>query len=459
VQTQKPKQFFPFLLLLMTTAALLLHPAHATSRPALTGDFHLLSGITLTSPHHLTPGVQRLTVNLDHRFDAGRFFVRSDIRNRFEASSDSLEWTLPEAWLEFYFESGDLRIGRQILKPGLSLIQSPLDRMQPMDLRSFLLEPEDVLRRGTVALEYSWYSGDSRIRIILTPVSTRTLMPDPGSRWFFHLPVPAGIPFRIEKPDNRRRATHKPQAALLWNTTNPGRYELQAGLLYWTPSRPAYRKQVLFPDLENPLQTPELLFTESYFSSWILTGAISWEFSDAVTATAEAAWFHDRAFDRIPEALLLFDWDNPDLTRIPGIIQILADEEDDFISRHSVFETLLELRYSGSLLTLGAHWSTQIIQNPHPDVIQDDIFHLLAATARRDFFRQRLASGLTVAFQPNGNDYWIRTEHTYDLMDNVSLSAGAHFFGGPVPEPNYGHASFGSYRSNSLVHAGIRYFF
>ncbi len=439
-------------------AAFLMHFPFATpaaSRPALTGDYHLLSGATLSSRPELVPGIQRLSVNLDYRLDSARLFVRNDFRNRFEASSDSLEWAFPEAWVELYFNRGDLRIGRQVIMPGLSLFQSPVNRLQPLDLRNFLLEPEPVLRRGTIAANYSLYAGNHRIRLIVTPVFTETLLPDPQNRWFFHIPVPGGLPFRIESTPNDQNA----QAALLWNNARPGRFELQAGVLYWTPSQPVYFKEILLPGLENPFHTPELLLQESWFPGWVLTGGLSWEFTPSFTAVAEAAWFQKRAFDRIPEELLLFDLQNPVLISLPRILQIIGEEEDGFISKHQTIETALELLYTGTFLTIGAHWSAQIIYDPHPDVIQESVFHTLAATARRDFFRQRLQSELTTVFQPWGSDFWVRTEHSYDLMDNVTITLGAHFFGGPAPEANYGHASFGSYRSNSLIYTGIRCFF
>ena len=447
-----------FLPLLIAVFIALPMTSRTLAQPALKGEYHVLGGVAFSNPEEWLPGVQRVSINLDQRFERGRFFARTDIRNRFEASADPLEWTLPEFWLELYFPNSELRIGRQILQPGHSPFQAPVDRIQPVDLRNFLLEPETTLRRGTIALAYSYYLGDSRFRLVLSPVPTPTLLPRPDSRWFVHIPVPAGIPVRIDTPENRRGISH-PQFALLWDSGIIGPLEMQAGVLYWTPSTPAYRKKIRVFSPGNPLPAADILLTEQFTPSWIFTGALSLQLSSALTVLAETAWFLEKAFDRIPDPLLSFSWDQPDLTLIPLITQIIATEDDGFLSSHSAVETLLGMQYTGSLFALGAQWSTQIIPNPDPDVIQDSIFHQIAATVRRDLFRQRLASDLTVVYQPNGEDFWIRTEHTYDLMDNVNVSAGAHFFGGPLPKANYGHPSFGSYRSNSLIYAGIRYFF
>ena len=450
--------FLRILPLFIAVLTVLFAPSRTPAQPVLKGEYHFLAGIAFSNPDEWVPGVQRVSINLDHRFDRGRFFARTDIRNRFEASADSLEWALPEVWLELYFPNSDLRIGRQILQPGHSPFQAPVDRIQPVDLRNFLLEPEPSLRRGTIALAYSYYLGDSRFRLLLSPVPTPAHLPRPDSRWFAHIPVPAGIPVRVDASENRQGIT-QPQFALLWDSGTIGPLELQAGALYWTPSTPAYRKHIRIFSPDNPVPSPDILLTEQFTPSWILTGAFSLQITTALTVTAEAAWFREKAFDRIPETLLSFQWDEPDLTLIPLITQIVEAEDEGFLSTHSAFETLLGMQYSGSLLTLGAQWSTQIIPDPHPYVIQDSIFHQLAATVRRDLLRQRLASDLTIVYQPNGKDFWLRTEHTYDLMDNVNISAGAHFFGGPLPQANYGHPSFGSYRSNSLIYVGIRFFF
>lgn len=457
-QTLRPVLVCRFILLTSVLLRLLVLPADAYAQPALTGDAHLLAGVTTTSPHQLLPGVQRLTVNLDHRFEGGRFLVRTDVRNRFEASADSLEWTLPEFWLELYFSSGDLRIGRQILQPGFTAIQSPLNRIQPLDLRNFLLEPESVLRRGTMAVAYSLYRGNSRFKAIVSPVHTPSLIPSPPSRWFMPIPAPPGIPLRIA-PLDHNSSNRRPQAALLWDSGTISAIELRAGVLYWTPSQPAYFKQILFSDPNSFLSTPEVLLSETFTPTWIFNGAASWQVTGTITVTAEAAWFRERAFDRIPAALRDFRWDAPDPLLIPAALQVISTEDKGFLSRHSTVEAAFEFLYTGTSTTLGAQWNTRIIRDPHPDVIQDTIFHTLAATARRYLFRQRLVSEISMVYHPNGNDFWIRSEHTYDLMDNVAISAGAHFFGGPLPEANYGDLSFGSYRGNSMLFAGIRYYF
>jgi hypothetical protein len=70
-----------FLLMPLLAVIMGFYPAQspAASGPLLTGDYHLISGITMTSRPDLLPGVLRLTVNLDHRFDSGRLHVRTDV--------------------------------------------------------------------------------------------------------------------------------------------------------------------------------------------------------------------------------------------------------------------------------------------------------------------------------------------------------------------------------------------
>jgi hypothetical protein len=202
--------YYRCLLIASVLLLLFLPYEEATAQPVLTGDADLIIGVTTTGKHEIVPGVQRLTLNLDHRFDGGRLLVRTDVRNRFEASADSLEWSLPEFWLEFYFSHGDLRVGKQIIQPGFSAFQSPLNRIQPLDIRNFLLEPEPVLRRGTVAVSYSWFPGNSRFEAILSPVHTPSLMPSPQSRWFIPVPVPPGIPLKIVANDHDDSPAIKP---------------------------------------------------------------------------------------------------------------------------------------------------------------------------------------------------------------------------------------------------------
>ncbi len=428
----------------------------AAAPPLITGDYHHLSGATFTHPPELLPGVQRLTLNIDNRFSDGRLFARTDIRNRFEASADSIEWTLPELWLELHFTNSDLRIGRQILQLGLAVANAPTDRIQPFDSRNFLLEPFSTLQRGTIALNYSYYIGNSRLRIVLAPVFTPSLVPDPESRWFPHLPIPAGMPVRI-KPTPMN--VDKPQAALIWDTNPLHSLEVQLGVLYWKPSMPTYRKSFRLSAPGSLIPDPNIILEETFTPTLIATGGVSWQITSSLNLLLEAAWFENRAYDKIPDELLSFDPANPDLPGLPRVISIISDENEDFISRHSAVDILFETRYSFRNTQIGFQWYNQLINSPHPDVIQDIWFRSISTFASRSYFRERLGSDVTATYQINGSDFWIRTELSYDIADDVSLSAGAHFFGGPSPEMNYGHPSFGSYRSNTLAYAGIRYYF
>ncbi len=442
------------------TLFLLFFSAGATdARPSLTGDFQHISGTTLTYPLELLPGVQRLTLNLDHRSNSGRLFARTDIRNRFQASADSIEWTLPEFWIELFFSDSDLRIGSQILQFGFSAANAPVDRILPLDFRNFLLEPVSTLERGTIALQYSYYTNNSRIRLIFSPVTTRSLIPQPDSRWFMHIPVPAGLPVQIESDKSRSLLTKQSQGALLWDSNRWRSVEFQAGILYWTPSMPAFKKDIRLAAHGTLSSDPSIILEETFTPTWILTGGISWLATSSLTALLEVARFGKKTFDRIPETLLFFDPAGPDHFNLPLVYRIIADEERGFTSRHPAWDILMETRYSKGRTLLTVQWYSQIIDDPHPDVIQDEWFQSVSVYARRQFFRERLKSDLTILYQINGQDFWIWTEHSYDIVDNVTLSAGTHFFGGPVPEMNYGHPGFGSYRNNNLVYAGIRYFF
>ncbi len=441
--------FFLFLLLRFTSSSV-------AAPPLITGDFHHLSGVTLTHPPDLLPGLQRLTLNIDNHFGDGRLFARTDIRNRFEASVDSIEWAFPELWLDLHFSKSDLRIGRQILQLGLSVANAPVDRIQPFDSRNFLIEPFSTLQRGTIALNYSYYIGNSRFRMIFAPVFTPSLVPDPESRWFPHLPVPAGLPVRIKSAPTK---ADKPQAALIWDT-NPWRaLEIQLGFLYWNPSMPAYRKSIRLNTPGSPIHDPHILLEETFTPTLIVTGGISWQITSSLNLLLETAWFENSTYDKIPDELFSFDPANPDLPGFPRIISMVSDDNEEFISRHPATDLLLEARYFGSDMQIGIQWYNQLIENPHPDVIQDTRFQSISAFTSRSFFRERLDCEVTATFQINGSDYWIRKELGYDILDGVLLNAGAHIFGGPTPKMNYGHPSFGSYRGNTLAYAGIRYYF
>lgn len=441
-------------LCLMTLNATL---QRAQAQNVFTGDFQFLSGVTLTDQTSLLPGLMRVSPGFESGFSNGRFYSSAAIRNRFEASVDSFEFALPELWVELFFDNSDLRVGRQFFRWGLSSGNAPFDVIRPLDLRNFLLEPEAALVRGSPALSYLYYAGNSTFHLIFSPRSNYSNIPEPDSRWFIPIPVPANIPLQFEAdPDNQSFAL-QPQAGLLWNHKFPS-LELQIGVLRWTPPIPSYRKEFQLFSPENAIVPPQLVLTEERIPTWIAGAGFSLNLSPFLTLVAEAAWSQARQFDRIPEFLINFDPLKSDLIGYARVVWLVSNEENYFLSKHSSGDFLIELRYIRGTVAYALIWSARSIFNPDEHVLQDPLFQSLTSVIRRGFVRDRLTAELITVWQVNGRDYWVRPQLAYDLFDNITVAGGVHYFGGPLPDTNYGQLSFGSYRGNRHSYFSLRYF-
>lgn len=429
----------------------------AQAQNVFTGDFQFLSGVTLTEKASILPGLIRVSPGFESGFSNGRLYSSLAFRNRFEASVDSLEVTLPELWIELFFDNSDLRLGRQTFRWGLSFGNAPFDVIRPLDLRNFLLEPEPSLARGTPALSYLYYAGNSTFHLIISPKPNFSIIPEPESRWFIPIPVPANIPLQFEADPDNKSPGLRPQAGLLWNHKLPS-LELQIGVLRWTPPIPSYRKEFQFLSPADLFAPPQLILTEERIPAWIAGAGFSLNVSATLSLVAEAAWYQSRLFDRIPELLINFDPLKSDLIEYSRVARLIAGEEHYFLSEHSSADFVMELRYIRGTSAYALIWSARSIFNPDEQVLQDPFFQTLTSVFRRGFVRDRLTAELITVWQLSGRDYWFRPQLAYDLFDNISVAGGVHFFGGPMPDTNYGHLSFASYRSNSHAYFSLRYF-
>ncbi len=434
---------------------------HAADRPQWTGTFQHLSGFTMHPPHSYHPAVQRLSLELDQRLPDGRFHTSANIRNYFTASPDSLDIYIPELWIEFWLSRGDLLVGRQDLRRGLTPANSLFEFLRPRDLRNFVIEPDNATVRGNIALSYRHYTGNSVFELVFSPVITPVRLPHPEDRWFIPVPTPAGLPLRISdfpSGDNRPdRQLTELQTGLIWEYDLSASLEIQLSAFHWVPPMPSYQKKLSI-DPADPFASPAITLKPSFKPTLILGGGTSYRAGSGITLTAEALWFQDEQFDRVPGIILEFDPASTSLGELARITRLIDEEEDGFLSAEQSYRLLTEIRYERSTLLAGVQWFMEGIRSPHPDIVRKERFHRFSGFVARDLFRERLSNRMQTTYHPAGNDFWISSEHIYDISDQVNLGLGTHIFGGSDPGPGYGHLSFGSYRTNSLVYGTLKFY-
>ena len=112
---------------------------------------------------------------------------------------DSLDFRMREIYLDLYFKSVDIRIGKQQIVWGKADGVFITDIVSPLNLTEFLLPDFDEIRVGVYAAKVDFYFGNSTIEAIWKPVYAGNELPPPGSIWYKPPAFPAPPTFDYSK--------------------------------------------------------------------------------------------------------------------------------------------------------------------------------------------------------------------------------------------------------------------
>ncbi|MDZ7764431.1 MAG: DUF1302 family protein [Melioribacteraceae bacterium] len=159
-----------------------------------------LSGYARTYLGALTTGDNEYSIvqnTFDLKFEHSKDNVYFKVNPfLYHYSDKDLELGFRQAYLDMYFDSFDLRIGKQQIIWGKADGVFITDIVSPKDLREFLLPDFNEIRVGVTALKFDYYLGNNTFELVWIPVFTPTQMPDQNSIWSLQPDYP--LPYSID---------------------------------------------------------------------------------------------------------------------------------------------------------------------------------------------------------------------------------------------------------------------
>ncbi|TVQ22850.1 MAG: hypothetical protein EA382_11250, partial [Spirochaetaceae bacterium] len=174
-----------------------------------------------------------------------------------------------EAYLDYYTDFVDLRVGKQIIIWGKADGLAITDIVSPKDLTNFLIPDFRELRLGVIAARANAYIGPAVVELIYVPVFSPSVLPSPGSIWYTSLETPIE-PIVNPAPEVGSSLEDGEFYGRLRMQTSALDFDL-AGGYYWTnePS-PTITKEFASPGVLSSLTvTPE------HYRLWLAGGALS----------------------------------------------------------------------------------------------------------------------------------------------------------------------------------------
>ena len=408
----------------------------------------------LTQPEHeLISGRNRLRLDLGTSFSKGEVTISNDIQNSYTQSADSISYRLREAYVDLYFKSSDLRIGKQIISWGRAEGAFITDILTPVDVTEFLTQDFADLRLGTPAIKYTHYFGSDYLQLVVNPAFQSNELPAIDDRWFPTLPIDTSIPINIRSSNDQPKLKDVQIAGRYAFRSNLD-YDLDVGLLYWHHPTPTYNKS-----LQAQVTNVRISLTEQYAQSFIAMYSGSVQLSDKLLLTSESAYYNNRLVDYFPDQFRNLDLQTPTPNEILQIGQTFSQNEDGFLKKRPWFISMVGLQYNLWNTTINGQFVNEHIFNYDPTILQERNFYYATLSLRRSFFRNTLQAQTFSRYNFEGGDFWINPELTYTGIDAVEFTAGTHLFGGQETDTFYGHLSFNNYQQNSFAYLQLSAYF
>jgi hypothetical protein len=466
-----------FLIIVLLCSVLPVFPGNSASlfaQISWSGYLENYNAFTTTGRNELISGRNQLRLNMLANLPDGRVYASQDIRNNYNFSPDSINYTLREAWIELHLPDSDLRVGRQVIVWGQAEGSFIADLISPVDFSEFLTRSFDDLRSGVDAISYTRYFGSNSLQLVANPVFKSYTLPVPGSRWDIRPPLPDSLNVSFEPSGSNAITLRNMQFAARLSLRPTAGSDLNFALMYWRPGLPAYRKTLLAVD-ESGFRLPEQLILQERFRPTFIAAAVSvFRLAGSLNALSEIAFYYRRDSDYLPENVsfkrineLLAT--NPqrlpleELIRLAGELDsitrsIQADSASGLLRAKPFISGMTGLRYTRSGWLISTQYLAELILDYDQRLLQEQYYHSTTLLMQRTFRRDTMALRTFIRYNFNGGDFWINPEWQYDVSDSISLRLGSHLFGGPLPATGYGHLHFRNFASNSFIYGGIRAF-
>ncbi len=359
-------------------------------------------------------------LNIEHSRDKVAFKANPYI---YHYPNLELDIGLREAYMDIYFNTVDIRIGKQQVIWGKADGVFITDIVSPKDLSEFLLRDFDEIRMGITSVKLDYYLGDNTFEIVWAPIFTSTQMPDENSIWRPEMDFPMAPVFDNSKKDVDMNIKNSEVFVKYSRISSVIDFEIMGGYM-WDDDPAMHITKKINPQNN---QLTGITVTPRHHRLGVGGGSFTSTVGPLVLR-GEGAFYYGKYFN------------SEDMTLVDGVI------EKNYI--HYLAGVDFTVR--------DIHFSTQFVQQAildYDEQIKNDQFeNTITAMAFRDFLRETLRLELFSYIGLNNYDALVRPKITYKLTDGFTLLLGANLFVGS-------EGNFGQYDENDMIYLKVRYDF
>lgn len=336
--------------------------------------------------------------------------------------NDRLDYGLREAYIDLYFKSMDIRLGKQQIIWGQADGVFITDVVSPKNLREFLLPDFEEIRGGITSLKANYYVNNHTFELVMAPEFVPTQYPVKESTWF-----PAMYPGNayIDSSQKDVKASVENSEVFFKYSLLSSALDLELmGGYMWDDDPAMHMERFMNPQTQA---LDSLVIHPQHHRISLAGGSFSTDIK-GVVLRGEGAFYDDKYFP------------TTSITDQDGVVT------KDYAHYLVGFDFIIS----------GVNFSTQFIQETildyEEDIRQDEVENTMTFLAKDDFFRDKLTLELFTYYGFKHKDALIRPKATYDMGRGVNFIAGANLFTGT-------EGRFGQYNQNDMVYFKLKYDF
>lgn len=338
-------------------------------------------------------------------------------------NTDEVDFGLRELYLDIFFKTMDIRIGKQQVIWGKADGVFITDIISPKDLTEFLLPDFDEIRLGVTGMKLDYYVGDNTFEIVWLPIFTPTIIPEVGSIWRVEpeLINPQGDVITKVFDDSNESVT-----ASLDNSEIFGKFSYMSSFVD-LEFMAGYAWDDDFAMHSYMINTDSVMITPEYHRLGIIGGSFNKVLGPFVFK-GEGAYYSGKYFS------------TTEMT------------DADKVTQKDYINYLIGVDYSLFGVNLFAQFMQKIILDYDDALVNDETENMVTFLASDDYINDTLNIQVFLYYDFVESDALIRPKVTYDLNDGFEIGIGANIFTGT-------EGIFGQYDKNDMLFAQLKYSF
>lgn len=383
------------------------------------GMLRSYTGVGLTTAD-LTKNEQTIDLTLEGWGDMTRLVVNP---YAYIGIENEPEVGIREAYVDFYFDQADIRVGKQAIMWGQAEGAFITDIVSPRDMRSFILADFREIRKGIPAIKADYYAGSYTFEGIWVPQFTSSSMPSEDSIWMRDLPM--DIPITIE-------AAEEP-------ALNVENSEIFGKIRYFGPQI-SWEVMGGYAWTDEPHVTSITLGSpptadQAYGRYTVAGGSFSTTLGNAVLRGEAAAYF-DKPFS---------------IVTMGSPPSVTVEQHHQIQSLAGLDWSLWGMEMSGQYIFSYIHDHTEGMLDQGKFI--NEMSHTVTFRVQDTYMDDRLTAKIFTYVEIDPLNALIRPSLSWSIEDGVLLEGGVEIFVGDEK------GTFGAYQDNTMGYVSLRWYF